>query len=53
MLDLACPSARILKSKFWLKLLKHSWYLTEENGVFALFSCSAAVSNETKQKIAD
>jgi len=34
------------------KLCKHSWYLTEENVVF-VFSCSAAVSNETKQKIAD
>jgi len=32
------------------KLCKHSWYLTEENVVFVLFSCSAAVSNETKAK---
>jgi len=35
------------------KLCKHSWYLIEENVVFSLFSCSAAVSNKTKQKIAD
>jgi len=35
------------------KLCKHSWYVTEENVIFALFRCSAAVSNETKQKIAD
>jgi len=34
-------------------LCKHNWYLTEENVVFALFSCSAAVSNEAKQKITD
>jgi len=35
------------------KVCKHSWYLTEKNVLFALLSCSAAVGNETKQKIAD
>jgi len=33
------------------KLCKQSWHLTEENVIFALFSCSAVVSNETKQKL--
>ena len=35
------------------KLLKHIWYLTEENMIFTLFSCNEASSNKTKPEIAD
>ena len=33
------------------KLFEHTWYLTEENVVFAMFRCNEASNNKTKREI--